>query len=65
MSFDINELKNLLDKLLGSRLEKLEKRNQEQLKDLKTAKIQYKKQGDILSNIIIKKPNNIVNKKKN
>ena len=64
MSFDINDLKNLLDKLLGSRLEKLEKRNQEQLKDLKTAKIQYKKQGDILSNIIIKKPNNNINKKK-
>ena len=63
MSLDRNILKNLLNKLLGSRLEQLEKRNQEQMKDLKILKIQYKKQGDILSNIKIKKPLNLIKKK--
>jgi hypothetical protein len=63
MSLDRNILKNLLNKLLGSRLEQLEKRNQEQMKDLKILKIQYKKQGDILSNIKIKKPINLIKKK--
>ena len=55
MSLDKNILKDLLCKLLGNRLQKLETRNQQQIKDLNMAKVQYKKQGEILNKIIIKK----------
>ena len=56
MSINKNILKNLLHKLLQSRLERLETRNQEQMKDLKKAKMEYKRQGEYLKKIIIKKP---------
>jgi hypothetical protein len=56
MSINENILKNLLLKLLQSRLERLETRNQEQMKDLKKAKMEYKKQGEYLKKIKIKKP---------
>ena len=56
MSFNKNVLKNLLNKLLENRLQKLEKRTTDQLKDLKLAKTQYKKQGEALSKLSIKKP---------
>ena len=56
MQSDKNVLKNLLNKLLDSRLKKLERRNTEQLKDLKIAKSQYKKQGELLSKLTIRKP---------
>ena len=55
MSLDKNILKNILNKLLESRLQKLEARNKEQLKDLKKAKIEFDKQGLTLKNIAIKK----------
>ena len=63
MNYDKNVLNNLLNKLLESRLKKLEKRNTEQLKDLKLAKTQYKKQGEILSKLIIIKPNKKLSQK--
>ena len=63
MSLDKNLLKNLLDKLLESRIKRLEKRNNEQIKDLKNVKTQFKKQGEILQNIKIKKPVKKVNSK--
>lgn len=56
MSINENILKNLLHKLLQNRLERLETRNQEQMKDLKKAKMEYKKQGEYLKKIKIKKP---------
>ena len=63
MSLDKNILKDLLCKLLGNRLQKLETRNQQQIKDLNMAKVQYKKQGELLNKIIIKKTTKIVRKK--
>ena len=55
MSLDKNILKNLLNKLLESKLQRLEKRNTEQIKDLKTIKEEYKKQGQLLNKLTIKK----------
>ena len=55
MPLDKNILKNMLNKLLESRLQNLEARNKEQLKDLKTAKIELDKQGLCLKNIAIRK----------
>ena len=43
MSTDKNILKTLLNKLLESRLQKLENKSQEQIKDLKTTKIRINK----------------------
>lgn len=60
---DKNILKNLLHALLETRLQKLEKRTQEQIKDLKNAKIQYKKQGESINKLVIeKKGSNIIKK---
>ena len=62
---DKNKLKDLLNTLLEKRLQKLEKRTQEQIKDLKNAKIQYNKQGESIKKLIIKKkPNNIIKRTK-
>ena len=61
MSADKNILKSLLNKLLESRLQKLENKSLEQIKDLKTTKIQFKKQGELinkLNKIKIKKNQN-------
>ena len=55
MSFNKNLLKNLLANLLDDRLKRLEKRNIEEIKDLKYAKIQYNNLNSILKKIIIKK----------
>ena len=55
MSLDKNILKNLLNKLLESKLQRLEKRNTEQIKDLKIIKNEYKKQGQLLNKLSIKK----------
>ena len=55
MSFNKNLLKNLLANLLGDRLKRLEKRNIEEIKDLKYAKVQYNNLNSILKKIIIKK----------
>ena len=55
MSSDKNILKTLLNKLLESRLKKLEKSSQEQIKDLNLTKIQYKKQGELINKLKIKK----------
>ena len=51
MSTDKNILKTLLNKLLESRLQKLENKSQEQIKDLKTTKIQFKKQGELINQL--------------
>ena len=58
MSSDKNILKTLLNKLLESRLKKLEKSSQEQIKDLNLTKIQYKKQGELINKLKIKKKQN-------
>ena len=50
-----NLLKNLLANLLDDRLKRLEKRNIEEIKDLKYAKVQYNNLNSILKKIIIKK----------
>ena len=63
MSLDKNILKDLLCKLLGNRLQKLEARNQQQIKDLKMTKFQCKNQEELLNKIIIKKKNKIERKK--
>ena len=55
MSIDINVLKGLLNKLLENSLERLEKRNSEQIKDLKYTKNEYQKQEKLLSKLCIKK----------
>ena len=55
MSFNKNLLKNLLANLLDDRLKRLEKRNIEEIKDLKYAKVQYNNLNSILKKIIIKK----------
>ena len=55
MSFNKNLLKNLLANLLDDRLKRLEKRNIEEIKDLKYAKIQYNNLNSILKKITIKK----------
>ena len=55
MSFNKNLLKNLLVNLLDDRLKRLEKRNIEEIKDLKYAKVQYNNLNSILKKIIIKK----------
>ena len=55
MSNDINVLRGLLNKLLENSLERLEKRNNEQIKDLKYTKSEYQKQVKILSKLCIKK----------
>ena len=52
MSFtDKNCLSILLKKLLEPRLQRLEKRNEEQLKDLKFSKVNYKKQCEAVSKL--------------
>ena len=51
MSIDKNILKSLLNKLLESRLQKLENKSLEQIKDLKTTKIQFKKQGELINQL--------------
>ena len=61
MSLDKNILKDLLHKLLESRLTKLEIRNKSQMKDLKFSKNQYKKQEEYLNKLSIEREN----KKKN
>ena len=61
MPSDKNILKDLLTKLLESRLKRLEKRSKEQMKDLIYSKNEYKKQGEILSKLHIKKANRTVN----
>ena len=48
MSFNKNLLKNLLANLLDDRLKRLEKRNIEEIKDLKYAKVQYNNLNSIL-----------------
>ena len=58
MSIDVNVLKGLLNKLLENSLERLEKRNIEQIKDLKYTKNEYQKQEKILSKLCIKKKAN-------
>ena len=63
MSLDKNILKDLLCKLLGNRLQKLEARNQQQIKDLKMTKFQCKNQEELLNKIIIKKRIKIERKK--
>ena len=55
MSFNKNLLKNLLANLLDDRLKRLEKRNIEEIKDLKYEKVQYNNLNSILKKIIIKK----------
>ena len=55
MSFNKNLLKNLLANLLDDRLKRLEKRNIEEIKDLKYAKVQYNNLNSIFKKIIIKK----------
>ena len=55
MSFNKNLLKNLLANLLDDRLKRLEKRNIEEIKDLKYAKVQNNNLNSILKKIIIKK----------
>ena len=55
MSSDKNILNDLLSKLLENRLKRLEKRSKEQIKDLNYSKNEYKKQGEILSKIHIRK----------
>jgi len=55
MSIDINVLKGLLNKLLENSLERLEKRNSEQIKDLKYTKNEYQKQEKLLSKLCMKK----------
>ena len=54
MSFDKNILKNLLSKLLDDRLKRLEKRNIEEVKDLKYTKIQYNNLNSLLKKISLK-----------
>lgn len=61
MSSDKNILNNLLNKLLESKLKRLEKRTKEQMKDLTFTKNEFKKQGEILSKLHIKKSNKYVN----
>ena len=56
MSLDNSILKNLLKNLLESRIQKLEKRSNEQFIDLKYIKSQYKKQAESLNKITLKKP---------
>ena len=63
MSFDKNILKILLNKLLESRLKRLEKRNIEEEKDLKILKAQYKSQGELLAQLTIRKKKAISRKK--
>ena len=53
MSFTKNSLKSLLKKLLDERLKRLEKRNEEQLSDLKLEKYCYKKQNEVLKKLHI------------
>ena len=55
MSIDKNVLKGLLNKLLENSLERLEKRNSEQIKDLKYTKCEYQKQEQLLSKLCKKK----------
>ena len=50
-TFDKSSLKNLLKQLLDERLKRLEKRNEDQLKDLKIEKTSYSKQGEILKKL--------------
>ena len=57
MSLDKNILKDLLHKLLESRLTKLEIRNKSQMKDLKFSKNQYKKQEEYLNKLSIEREN--------
>jgi len=59
MQVDINVLKSLLNKLLEKKLGRLEKRNKEQLKDLKYIKNEYETQQELLNNLSNK--NNICN----
>ena len=54
MSFDKNILKNLLVKLLDDKLKRLEKRNIEEIKDLKYTKIQYNNLNSLLKKISLK-----------
>ena len=54
MSFDKNTLKNLLAKLLDDKLKRLEKRNIEEIKDLKYTKIQYNNLNSLLKKISLK-----------
>ena len=65
MSSDKNILNDLLSKLLENRLKRLEKRSKEQIKDLNYSKNEYKKQGEILSKIHIRKSVNCKIFKKN
>ena len=61
MSSDKNILNNLLNKLLERKLKRLEKRAKEQMKDLTYTKNEFKKQGEILSKLHIKKSNKYAN----
>ena len=54
MSFDKNILKILLVKLLDDKLKRLEKRNIEEIKDLKYTKIQYNNLNSLLKKISLK-----------
>jgi hypothetical protein len=65
MSSDKNILNDLLSKLLENRLKRLEKKSKEQIKDLNYSKNEYKKQGEILSKIHIRKSVNCKIFKKN
>ena len=51
MQVDINVLKSLLNKLLENKLERLERRNKEQIKDLKYIKSKYEKQQELLNKL--------------
>ena len=64
MSANKNLLKKLLLNLLDNRLNRLEKRNVEEIKNLDYAKIQFKNQKSFL-NQISKKVNEKITKNKN
>jgi len=64
MSANKNLLKKLLINLLDNRLDRLEKRNVEEIKNLDYAKIQFKNQKSFL-NQISKKVNEKITKNKN
>ena len=50
-TFDKCSLNNLLKRLLDARLKRLEKRNEDQLNDLKLEKTSYEKQGELINKL--------------